>query len=192
MEKCDNCNLMIEKFSYELHTAHCFRFLHACPCGQIISTKSNHDHQKKFHLKIECQYCDIILEYWEKDKHQCPKQYIQCRVCSLLLPPCELPGHQTLCELRTTQCSQCKQYFKYLDIKKHEAENCMPALEHRRAEPKSSKKPVRNRKKNKWVPMGFLTFSKDRSYNNDDLDHSLAQKIQEEIIYEELAEEGFR
>ena len=156
----------------------------------MVSSKEKSSHFLKFHYLTECCFCKDQIQYWEKESHKCSVSFIECGICQLQVLHVEFQAHYHRCEARTTQCHQCKKYLNYIEMGKHQLEDCMPSIKQAVVTAKKQQAKCRkNKKKNKWVSLGNIIQTNTHKLRPEDFDRQVAEDIFEEIINDEIAEE---
>lgn len=189
MEKCENCSSMISQQSYELHIIHCSRYFYLCSCMQMISSKEKNSHDENIHKPATCSRCGLQVEFWQLNNHSCVNSFIQCQICELHLSYVDYNEHFNKCKARTTQCLQCKKFFPYEDMKKHNLTSCMPALNSSKSQNEKKFRQKKN-KKSSWVSLSLRPQNPLRpQLKSEDFDHKIAEDLLEEIVNSEIDEE---
>ena len=123
---CPNCSKTVSADVFEIHTAHCERFVRTCSCGDLVSLKQQQSHSLRRHSLGRCPFCHEVLETWQLENHSCPVW--ECPFCSVQLAESQAAEHEEHCGSRTHQCATCKAFVKLRTWSEHEASDCLPVL----------------------------------------------------------------
>ncbi|CAG9332326.1 unnamed protein product [Blepharisma stoltei] len=192
MEKeqlCCNCGKSVSPSVYDLHIAHCERFIFQCICGDTVSIKDSEAHMALKHKSTECVYCQAKMDAWELNTHSCPHNFFQCPFCECIFSEFESTDHEDLCSIRTEQCHKCLAYVMRKDLKEHLENECMPSLSDFGVPKKNQPSPSKRKKSNQWQTVENFKVEKPKSrhaFGKEDFDRLYAEELMEEMIYEDM------
>lgn len=117
---------------FELHTAHCERFLYRCTeCGEVLPKTQQQKHEQELHTKVKCPYCEEMLtkDNIQAHKTRCDFKPKPCQFCTVEMPLVSLIEHEEDCGNRTEECTDCKKFVRVKDFPRHIAYDCKGQIE---------------------------------------------------------------
>lgn len=90
-----------------LHQVHCEKNFSVCECGVSVSKIEKSNHDLEFHCAIECKHCNISMEAFIYQFHECEKIPRICKFCEGHFPVDMHADHIFQCGSRTELCKKC-------------------------------------------------------------------------------------
>ncbi|OMJ72241.1 hypothetical protein SteCoe_29350 [Stentor coeruleus] len=146
MPDCPNCKKDIPSEIFELHEAHCSRFIVLCTqCKQSIPKIKKKDHDKEFHKKAKCPYCSESIDITELPLHKtiCNAKPRPCLYCGAIMDLQSLLDHEDHCGSRTEACDICGKNIVIKDLPEH-FQNCIEMMEEQEHKEQESLKKKKN------------------------------------------------
>lgn len=121
----------IEIENYDLHEAHCTRFLYLCDiCNEVVKKSDKEHHISKYHQKSDCKFCFQSFFPTELVLHEsiCNAKGIQCLYCGAVYELSILINHEDMCGNRTEKCGICNKFVILKSLENHQ-DMCIKSLE---------------------------------------------------------------
>lgn len=123
---CPHCNKDIPEENLQIHEVNCRRNNTKCEkCQEIIPKSSYEDHFKEMHELKQCPNCGDEYENQYSQNHQCINPDVTCKYCEAVMKSSLMPEHVEYCENQTQECEKCKKYIKKKDFEGHQKINCL-------------------------------------------------------------------
>jgi len=117
---CNNCQSEIDDSKYFLHEGFCKKNIKYCfQCKEKIPIEEFEEHLQNHNKKPENEEKTKKTENSEKINDNNNDIKIECQYCTLLVEPNEIEEHEKMCGSRTEQCEICGQFVQNRLLSQH-------------------------------------------------------------------------